>query len=137
MEQKWYQKNLAKKWWFWAVMIACGVIFIVCIATSKPDRELATEKAQHYIECSVEDIQPYSRKQLIDRLKRDGFSAKDAIYAVDNCGADWNEQAVLQAAIYLKFSPTLSDEVLFNLLIEDGYTTSQATHGLLAKNYYN
>ena len=46
----------------------------------------------------------FSYQGLIKQLEFEGYSNEEAIYAVDNCGADWNEQAVKTAQSYLKYS---------------------------------
>ena len=44
----------------------------------------------------------FSYSGLIDQLEYEGYSSEEAEYAAKNCGADWNEQAVLSAKQYLK-----------------------------------
>lgn len=36
---------------------------------------------------------PFSYTGLIEQLEYEQYSHDDAVYAADNCGADWNEQA--------------------------------------------
>ena len=59
----------------------------------------AFSKAKSYLKSSA-----FSRKGLIEQLEFEGFSETEATYAVDNCGADWNEQAVKKAKSYLRSS---------------------------------
>lgn len=37
---------------------------------------------------------PFSYDGLISQLQYEGFSYEQATYGVDNCGADWNSQAL-------------------------------------------
>ena len=46
----------------------------------------------------------FSREGLIDQLMYEKFSTEEATYAADNCGADWNEQALKKALSYLDVS---------------------------------
>lgn len=73
-------------------------------------------------------ISSYSRTGLIKRLEADKFPTDAAIYAVDNCGADWNEQAVKSAQGWLKID-SYSKQGLVDRLIADGFTQSEAQHG--------
>lgn len=45
---------------------------------------------------------PFSYEGLIHQLMFNHFSQEVASYAVENCGADWNEQALKKALSYLK-----------------------------------
>ncbi|MEI3434120.1 MAG: Ltp family lipoprotein [Clostridia bacterium] len=47
---------------------------------------------------------PFSYQGLIDQLEFENFSHSDSVYAVDNCGANWNEQALKKAKSYLSYS---------------------------------
>ena len=47
------------------------------------------------------DTMAFSYSGLIDQLEYEGYTYSEAVYAVDNCGADWYEQAALMAAEYL------------------------------------
>ncbi len=48
----------------------------------------ALKKAKSYL-----TFTSFSRSGLIDQLKFEWFTDDEAIYGVNNCGADWNEQA--------------------------------------------
>jgi hypothetical protein len=62
------------------------------------------------------------------------YSREDAIYAADNCGADWFEQAVKAAESYLSFS-SFSRDGLIEQLEYDGFTHEQAVHGAEENGY--
>lgn len=74
------------------------------------------------------EFDSYSRTGLIKRLEADKFPTDAATYAVDNCGADWNEQAVKSAQSWLEFDH-YSKQGLIDRLIADGFTQSEAQHG--------
>ena len=52
----------------------------------------ALKKAQSYLSFSA-----FSYNGLIGQLEYEQYSHDEAVYAADNCGADWNEQAVAKA----------------------------------------
>ena len=56
------------------------------------------EKAKDYL-----SFMAFSYDGLVDQLEYEKFSYDDAVYGVDNCGADWNEQAAKKAEEYLDF----------------------------------
>lgn len=67
----------------------------------------------------------FSRSGLIDQLEYEGFSASEAEYGADHCGADWDEQAVLKAEEYLSWT-SFSRSGLIDQLEYEGFTYSQA-----------
>ena len=71
----------------------------------------------------------FSRTGLIKQLEYDKFSNEDSIYAADNCGADWNEQAVIKGKSYLDFS-SFSRQGLIDQLKFDGFTQEEATYAV-------
>jgi len=71
----------------------------------------------------------FSREGLIEQLEYEKYSNEDAVYAVDNCGADWFEQAIKSANSYLDYS-AFSYTGLIEQLEYEGFTTGQATHGV-------
>lgn len=83
----------------------------------------ALKSAKSYLGFSA-----FSYEGLIDQLEFEGYSNEDAIYAVDNCGADWNEQALKSAKSYLDFS-AFSYSGLISQLEYEKFTTEQATYG--------
>ena len=89
----------------------------------------ALNKALGYL-----DFTSFSRSGLIDQLEYNGFSNSEAVYAVDHCGADWNEQAALKAQGYLDFT-SFSRSGLIDQLMYNGFTRSQAEYGVTAVGY--
>lgn len=73
--------------------------------------------------------QHFSRKGLIEQLKYEGYSTKDATRAVDSLHADWNAQAVGDAKDYLD-QDHFSRSGLIGQLEYDGYSASQAAYGV-------
>ena len=84
----------------------------------------ALDKADSYLSWTN-----FSRQGLIDQLEYEGFSQADSEYAVDNCGADWNEQALGKAKSYLKSSAFSYSGLIDQLEYED-FTTEQATYAV-------
>jgi|GEM_PF-1893147 len=77
---------------------------------------------------------PFSRDGLIKQLEYEGFSHQEAVYGVDQSGADWNEQAAKKAAEYLKIM-SFSRSGLIAQLEYVGFTTQQAEYGVQAVGY--
>lgn len=84
----------------------------------------AREKAEDYLQFSA-----FSRKGLIDQLRFEDYSTKDATYAVDHIDVNWNKQAALKAEDYLKTS-SFSRQGLIEQLEFEGFTHKQAVHGV-------
>ena len=80
----------------------------------------ALKKAQDYL-----DFTAFSYTGLIDQLEFEGYTYQEALYGVDNCGADWNEQAAKKAAQYLEFM-AFSRQGLIEQLEYEGFTHEQA-----------
>ena len=74
---------------------------------------------------------PFSASRLAEQLKYEGYSDDDITYAVDNCGADWNEQARLAAKSYNDIT-AFSHSRLVEQLVYDGFTDEQAEYGVNA-----
>ena len=89
----------------------------------------ALGKAEAYLSFSG-----FSKKGLKEQLEFEGFSEVEAQYAVDNCGADWNEQAAIKAKAYLSFS-SFSRSGLKEQLEFEGFTKEQAEYGVKAVGY--
>jgi hypothetical protein len=87
-------------------------------------QENAIASAENYL-----DFSAFSRKGLIEQLKFEGYSIKDATYAVDAVSPNWNEQAAKAAKDYLDYS-SFSRSGLIDQLEFEGYTTKQATYGV-------
>lgn len=89
----------------------------------------ALKKAKSYLEYSG-----FSRSGLIEQLKFEKFSSEDAEYAVNNCGADWNEQALKKAKSYLEFS-SFSSQGLIDQLKFEGFTQEQCEYAMRKIGY--
>jgi hypothetical protein len=88
-----------------------------------PSQQNALHTAKAYLRSSS-----FSYTGLIDQLASEGFSYDDAKFAVDNCGADWYEQAVKTAKSYLR-SSSFSYSELVEQLEYEGFTYDQAVYG--------
>ena len=86
-------------------------------------QENARSKAEEYLSMSA-----FSRSGLIDQLKFEGFSKKDAIYGVDATGTNWMKQAAAKAEEYLDMS-SFSKAGLIEQLEFEGFTPKQAAFG--------
>lgn len=74
-------------------------------------------------------VEPFSRKNLIATLKQRGYSSVVAIYGADNSGANWNEEALKKAKIYIARDNFTSGN-LTNILIKDGFTEDEIKYAL-------
>lgn len=85
---------------------------------------------ENALSCAISylDVMAFSKDGLISQLEFEEYSHEDAVFAVDNCGADWNEQAVLKAKDYLETMP-FSYSGLIEQLKYEGFTNSEAIHG--------
>lgn len=70
----------------------------------------------------------FSKSGLIEQLEYEGFTKSEAKYAVNNCGANWKEQAVKKAEQYLK-NQSFSKSGLIEQLEYEGFTAKQARYG--------
>ena len=84
----------------------------------------ALSKALQYL-----DYTAFSYSGLIEQLEFEGFSHSEAVYGVDHCGADWNEQAAKKAQQYLDYSAFSRPELIDQLLFE-GFTQAEAEYGV-------
>ena len=89
----------------------------------------ALKKAGDYLALTA-----FSYSGLIEQLEYEGFTAEEAKYAVDNCGADWNEQAAQKAQDYLNLT-SFSRQGLIDQLLFEGFTQEQAEYGVTAVGY--
>jgi len=76
----------------------------------------------------------FSYKGLIEQLEFEQYSHEDAVYAANNCGADWNEQAAKKAKDYLSIM-AFSKASLIEQLEFEGFTHEQAVYGAEANGY--
>ena len=89
----------------------------------------ALASAKYYLEYLT-----FSYDGLIGQLEYEGYTEEEATYAVDNCGADWNEQAAKSAKEFLDFS-SFSRTSLIEQLEYKGFTHEQAVYGVEANGY--
>ena len=64
----------------------------------------------------------------MQQLEYEGYSHDDAVWAVDQTGTDWKEQAALKAADYLDYS-NFSKQGLIDQLVYEGFSQEQAQYG--------
>ena len=83
----------------------------------------ALASAESYLAFSA-----FSYNGLVEQLEFEQLTHDEAVYAADNCGADWNAQAEKSAKSYLSFS-AFSYQGLIEQLEFEGFTTEQATYG--------
>jgi hypothetical protein len=89
----------------------------------------ALSSAKNYLNTTA-----FSYNGLIKQLEYEKYSDKESKYAVDNCGADWNEQAAKKAKEYLNTS-SFSRKELIDQLIYEGFTQKQAEYGASKVGY--
>lgn len=70
----------------------------------------------------------FSYTGLIEQLEYEKYSHEDAVWAADNCNADWNEQAVESAKSYIRHS-AFSYSGLVDQLEYEGFTSDEAIYG--------
>jgi hypothetical protein len=101
---------------------------------TKPAMTLSQEQAVAAAESYLE-LTAFSRKGLLRQLSSDageGFSVKDATFAVDHVKVNWNEQAARSARSYLELTH-FSRAGLIRQLESDsgeGFTHRQAVYGV-------
>ena len=65
----------------------------------------------------------------MELLEHEGYTEEEIKYAVDNCGADWYEQAVREVQSYLKYS-SYSRAGLIKVLEQEGFAYEQAVYAV-------
>lgn len=90
----------------------------------------ALESAQAYLD----NVGGFSESELRDQLEYEGFSSSEIDYAIEHCGANWNEQCAECAQDYLD-SMSMSRSELHDQLEYEGFTSSQIAYGLAAVGY--
>ena len=68
-----------------------------------------------------------SYSSLVEQLEFEGYSNEEATYAADNCGADWDEQAVKCAEDYADIMEGSRSNLIEQLEYE-GFTSEQAEY---------
>lgn len=89
----------------------------------------ALAKAKSYLNYTA-----FSYQGLIEQLEYEGFTSDEATYGVDNCQANWNEQAAKKAESYLNYT-SFSRQGLIEQLEYEGFTHEQAIYGVEAIGY--
>ena len=98
------------------------------IETEEPKLEMtmgqknALASAKSYLSFSA-----FSYEGLINQLEFEQYSYEDAVFAADNCGAVWNDQALKSAKSYLEFS-AFSYNGLIKQLEYEKFTSEQAKY---------
>jgi hypothetical protein len=83
----------------------------------------ALERAKDHVDSGA-----YSYSYIIHLLELEGFSSEDAIYAADNCGADWFAEAVESATYYIN-NTSYTLEAIVSVMMYEGFTEEQANYG--------
>lgn len=89
----------------------------------------ALKTAKNYL-----SFMTFSYDGLINQLEYEQYSHDEALYAANNCGANWNEQAEKKAKQYLK-SSSFSKDRLIEQLEYEGFTHEQAIYGVEQNGY--
>lgn len=103
----------------------CGMDWMeVALLRAKDTLEQQPQKTSHR--------NPYlSHAGMIEDLMSYGFTEAQALYAADNCGADWKEQAVLYGDYLMQQSYTR--QKMLDRLEQEGFTKEEAEY---AADYY-
>ncbi len=104
------------------------------IVEEKPDEATLGEKNAAKSALNYLEVMPFSYSGLVEQLEFEGYTHEEAVYGVDKCGADWNEQAALKAKEYLDIM-SFSRDQLINQLEFEGFTSEQAEYGVKAAGY--
>ncbi len=89
----------------------------------------ALRSAKNYL-----NVMAFSYEGLKEQLEFEGYSETEATYAVDNCGANWFEQAKKKAKEYLD-AMSFSKSGLITQLEFEKFTHEQAVYGVEANGY--
>ena len=92
--------------------------------TSKTELENAIESAEAY-----SNVFAYSKKELIDQLKYEGFSEEIAECAAKSINANWKENCVRSAYSYLDLF-SFSKKELIHQLDYDGFTPEEIDYAM-------
>ena len=87
-------------------------------------KQNALRQANQYLNAMA-----FSYSGLIEQLEYEVYSTDDATYAVDHCGADWNDEAAKKAEEYLN-TMSFSRSGLIEQLEYEGFTHDQAVYGV-------
>lgn len=89
----------------------------------------ALSKAEDYL-----DYMAFSKKGLIKQLKYEGYTTKEANYAVNHVSVSWKEQAAKAAQNYID-TMSFSKSGLIDQLKYEGFTQKQAEYGTKQVGY--
>ena len=93
------------------------------VSRTTVDEDNALEQALSYLRTSS-----FSYTGLIEQLEYHGYTHDEAVYAADNCGANWYEQSLKATQSYLRTSA-----FSYNSLVEQlefaGYSHDEAVYG--------
>ena len=87
------------------------------------NQEKSIESAKYYLLSA-----PYSKSSLVALLEESGYSPEEAVFAAENCGANWNEEAYRYAKKLMEFSSFSKEMLVFQLEIK-GFTHEEAIYG--------
>lgn len=96
----------------------------ILTTTTQSNKEKALNTAK---DCIKEDAYAYS--ELINLLELTGYSHDEATYAVDNCGADWNKEAIEKTESILSMGD-FSKEYVMGILTDEGFTDEQSEYAV-------
>lgn len=96
----------------------------ILTTTTQSNKEKALNTAK---DCIKEDAYAYS--ELINLLELTGYSHDEATYAVDNCGADWNKEAIEKTESILSMGD-FSKEYVIGILTDEGFTDEQSEYAV-------
>ena len=83
------------------------------IVEKKPDELTLGEKNALSGTLNYLNIMFFSYSGLVDQLRFEGYTHEEAVYAADNCGADWNKQAALKAKEYLDLMSFSREDIFY------------------------
>ena len=114
------------------LLALCAVMLLCVSAFGATMGELnALASAKLYLSTMA-----FSYSGLVNQLENfEGYSHAEAEYAVKNCGADWNEQAVKKAKEYLEVMPFSRKGLIDQLVQFEGFTKKQAEYGVKQNGY--
>lgn len=87
------------------------------------EQKNAMATAKSYLNYSA-----FSHLSLVDQLEYEKYPSDIAVWAADNCNADWNQEALEAAISYVDYSG-FSYNGLLDQLQHEGFTEEQAKYG--------
>lgn len=85
----------------------------------------ALKSAKSYL-----DMGGFSKESLKGQLEYEGYDANQIQYALDNCGADWKEQALMSAKSYLESNMGFSKLGLTEQLEYEEFTSDEVRYAI-------